>query len=121
MCTRGSPDIYTLSPRACGSRALGVYIRETTRAHGITIKYIYIYTYMYVCICIYICIYMYIYVYIYICIYIYIYIYFYISRLTVVSREPKDKVPCDGLLTNTCEYFTRTNLVKIKNAITNKP
>ena len=33
MCTRGSPDIYTLSPRA-----LGVYIRQTTRAHGITIK-----------------------------------------------------------------------------------
>ena len=33
MCTRGSPDIYTLSPRASG-----VYIRQTTRAHGITIK-----------------------------------------------------------------------------------
>ena len=40
MCTRGSPDIYTLSPRACGPRASGVYIRQTTRAHGITIKYI---------------------------------------------------------------------------------
>ena len=38
MCTRGSPDIYTLSPRACGPRALGVYIRQTTRAHGIIIK-----------------------------------------------------------------------------------
>ena len=38
MCTRGSPDIYTLSPRACGPRASGVYIRQTTRAHGITIK-----------------------------------------------------------------------------------
>ena len=38
MGTRGSPDIYTLSPRACGPRALGVYIRQTTRAHGITIK-----------------------------------------------------------------------------------
>ena len=35
MCTRGSPDIYTLSPRASGA-----YIRQTTRAHGITIKYI---------------------------------------------------------------------------------
>ena len=35
MCTRGSPDIYTLSPRASG-----VYIRQTTRAHGITIKYV---------------------------------------------------------------------------------
>ena len=39
MCTRGLPDIYTLSPRACGPRALGVYIRQTTRAHGITTKY----------------------------------------------------------------------------------
>ena len=39
MCTRGLPDIYTLSPRACGPRASGVYIRQTTRAHGITIKY----------------------------------------------------------------------------------
>ena len=38
MGTRGSPDIYTLSPRACGPRASGVYIRQTTRAHGITIK-----------------------------------------------------------------------------------
>ena len=38
MCTRGSPDIYTLSPRACGPRASGAYIRQTTRAHGITIK-----------------------------------------------------------------------------------
>ena len=40
MCTRGLPDIYILSPRACGPRASGVYIRQTTRAHGITIKYI---------------------------------------------------------------------------------
>ena len=39
MCTRGSPDIYTLSPWACGPRASGVYIRQTTRAHSITIKY----------------------------------------------------------------------------------
>ena len=39
MCTRALPDIYTLSPRACGPRASGVYIRQTTRAHGITIKY----------------------------------------------------------------------------------
>ena len=42
MSTRGLPDIYTLSPRACGPWALGVYIRQTTRAHGITITYIYI-------------------------------------------------------------------------------
>ena len=45
----------------------------------------------------------------------------YISRLTVVSHEAKEEVPCDGLSTNVREYFTRTNLVKIKNAITNKP
>ena len=51
----------------------------------------------------------------------YIYIYIYISRLTVVSREAKEEVPCDGLSTNAREYFTRTNLVKIKNAITDKP
>ena len=44
-----------------------------------------------------------------------------ISRLTVVSREAKEEVPCDGLSTNAREYFTRTNLVKIKNAITDKP
>ena len=40
MCTRGLPDIYTLSPWDCGPRASGVYIRQTTRAHGITTKYI---------------------------------------------------------------------------------
>ena len=34
MGTRDLPDIYTLSPWA-----LGVYIRQTTRAHGITITY----------------------------------------------------------------------------------
>ena len=39
MFTRGSPDIYTLSPRACGPRVWGVHIRQTTCAHGITIKY----------------------------------------------------------------------------------
>ena len=39
MGTRGLPDIYTLSPRACGPRALGVYIRQTTRAHVTTIYY----------------------------------------------------------------------------------
>ena len=36
------------------------------------------------------------------------------SRLTVVSREAKEEVPCDCLSTNAREYFTRTNLVKIK-------
>ena len=33
-----------------------------------------------------------------------------ISRLTVVSREAKEEVPCDSLSTNAREYFTRTNL-----------
>ena len=37
MGTRGLPDIYTLSPRACDPRALDVYIRQTTRAHVTTI------------------------------------------------------------------------------------
>ena len=44
--------------------------------------------------------------------------YVYISRLTVVSREAKEEVPCEGLSTNAREYFTRTNLAKIKNTIT---
>ena len=44
-----------------------------------------------------------------------------ISRLTVVSREAKEEVPCDGLSTNAREYFTRTNLDKIKNAPTDEP
>ena len=35
MCIHGSPSIYTLSPQA-----LGVYIMQTTCAHGITIRYI---------------------------------------------------------------------------------
>ena len=37
MGTSGLTDIYTRSPRACGPRAEGVYIRQTTSAHGITI------------------------------------------------------------------------------------
>ena len=41
MCARDLPDICTLGPRACGPWALSVYIRQTTRAHGITIKYTY--------------------------------------------------------------------------------
>ena len=47
MGTSGLPDIYTLSPRACGPRALGVYIRQTTLAHVTTIQYIYMYVRMY--------------------------------------------------------------------------
>ena len=35
MDTRDLPDVYTVSPRA-----LGVYIRQSTRAHGITITYV---------------------------------------------------------------------------------
>ena len=46
MSTRGLPDMYTLGSRACGPRAKGVHIRQTTRVHGITITYIYIYTYI---------------------------------------------------------------------------
>ena len=38
-----------------------------------------------------------------------------------MSREAKEEVPCDGLSTNAREYFTRTNLDKIKNALTDKP
>ena len=41
MSTCGLPDMYTLRPRASG-----VDIRQTTRVHGITIKYIYIYIYI---------------------------------------------------------------------------
>ena len=40
-CNTGScglPDMSTLSPRACGPRALGGHIRQTTRAHVTTIK-----------------------------------------------------------------------------------
>ena len=44
-----------------------------------------------------------------------------VSRLTVVSREAKEEVPCDGLSTNAREYFTRTNLVKTKNTIAYEP
>ena len=30
-----------------------------------------------------------------------------LSRLMVVSCEVKEEIPCDGLSTNACEYFTR--------------
>ena len=39
MGTCGLSDIYTFSPRACGPRASGVYIRQTTLAHVTTIQY----------------------------------------------------------------------------------
>ena len=36
MGTRPLPDMYALSPRACGARAFGIHIRQSTRAHVIT-------------------------------------------------------------------------------------
>ena len=41
--TRDLPDMYALSPRAYGPRALGIHIRQITRAYVTTITYIYIY------------------------------------------------------------------------------
>jgi len=35
MAARDLPDIYTLSPEACGSHALGVYFRQIPSCHGI--------------------------------------------------------------------------------------
>ena len=46
--TRGLPDMYTQSPRACGPRALGVHIRQTTSACVTTVTCIYIYIYIYI-------------------------------------------------------------------------
>ena len=40
MGTRALPDMYALSPRACGPRASGIHIRQSTRAHVITYTYI---------------------------------------------------------------------------------
>ena len=37
MCTRDLPDMYALSPRACGPRASGIHIRQIPRAHVTTI------------------------------------------------------------------------------------
>ena len=36
MGTSGMPDVFTQSLRATGLRTEGVYIRQTTSAHGIT-------------------------------------------------------------------------------------
>ena len=38
-CTRDLPDMYALSPRACGPRASGIHIRQIPRAHVTTITY----------------------------------------------------------------------------------
>jgi len=43
MCTHDLPDMYALSLRACGPRALGIHIRQIPHAHVTTITYIYIY------------------------------------------------------------------------------
>jgi len=37
MCTRDLPDMYALSPWACGPRALGIHIRQIPHAHVTTI------------------------------------------------------------------------------------
>ena len=37
MGARDSPDMYALSPRACGPRASGIHIRQIPRAHVTTI------------------------------------------------------------------------------------
>ena len=66
-CNMGAhdlPDMYALSPWACGSQALGIHTRQILCAHVTTITYIYT---------VYININIYIYTYIYIYIYIYIY------------------------------------------------
>ena len=43
------------------------------------------------------------------------------SWIGVNKVHPKEEVPCDSLSTDTREYFTRTNLDKIKNAPTDEP
>ena len=37
MGTRALPDMYALSPWACGPRALDIHIRQSTHAHVTTI------------------------------------------------------------------------------------
>ena len=37
MGARDLPDMYALSPRACGPRALGIHIRQIPHAHVTTI------------------------------------------------------------------------------------
>ena len=39
MGARDLPDIYALSPRAWGTRAVGIHIRQIPRAHVTTITY----------------------------------------------------------------------------------
>ena len=39
MAMRDLPDMYALSPRACGPRALGIHIRQITNGHVTSIIY----------------------------------------------------------------------------------
>ena len=39
MGIRALPDMYALSPWACGPQASGIHIRQNTRAHVITYTY----------------------------------------------------------------------------------
>ena len=41
MAIRDLPDMYTLSPRACGPQALGIHIRQIPHGHVTTITCIY--------------------------------------------------------------------------------
>ena len=41
MGTHALPDMYTISPLACGPRASGIHIRQTIHAHVMTITLIY--------------------------------------------------------------------------------
>ena len=50
MCTHGLPDMYTLSPWACGPWALGVHIKQTTHAHVTTITCSYVDNHLATCV-----------------------------------------------------------------------
>ena len=45
MAIRDLPDMYVLSPWACGPRASGIHIRQIPHGHVTTITCIYIYFY----------------------------------------------------------------------------
>ena len=57
MGTRALPDMYALSPRACGPRASGIHIRQSTRAHVITYTCILLCMYVLTCVRMYVCLY----------------------------------------------------------------
>ena len=64
MGARDLPDMYALSPQACGPRALGIHIRQIPRAH-VKLLHVRVYVYTYVCMCVrmYVCI-------VYVCMYV---------------------------------------------------